>query len=311
MSDAYAYEQLDLEHTPFAFLDVETTGLEPERGHRVCEIAVIRTVGRLETRRFSSLVNPGRPIGAGARAVNAISDSMVADAPRFHALLDDVFPLLNDAVIVAHNVPFDLGFVNHELRLAWQAHLKNPTVDTLAVARRAYRFPSNSLDALTGRLGLWHPQQHRSLGDALAVKSLLWWLADDLHSKGVRTLGDLMDVQHGRHQGAAIAEPIPSELNDAIMLGETVQLRYQSRHGHVSDRQVSPIRIDERWGMRYLVAYCHLRREERSFRLDRILAVETSEFAANAPPAGASHRAGELGTDSDEETDEGQIDGFD
>lgn len=273
-----AYHELDLEHIPFAFLDVETTGLEPERGHRVCEIAVIRTVGRLETRRFSSLVNPGRRIGAGAQAVNGISDSMVADAPRFHELVPELLPLLDGAVVVAHNVPFDLSFINRELRVAWQGTLRNPTVDTLAIARRAYRFPSNSLDALTHRLGLFHPQQHRALGDALAVKNLLWWLADDLQSKGVQTLGDLVDVQHGRHPHAVIVEQIPPELEDAINRGRPVHLRYRSGHGNISDRRVDPIRIDERSGMRYLVAYCHLRQAERSFRLDRILAVWRSEL---------------------------------
>jgi DNA polymerase-3 subunit epsilon len=275
MSDAYY--QLDLEHTPFAFLDVETTGLEPEQGHRVCEIAIVRTVGRLETRRFGSLVNPGRRIGAGAQAVNGITDSMVAKAPRFHELLDDVLPLLEKTVVVAHNVPFDLGFVNHELRLAWKAHLGNITVDTLAITRRAYRFPSNSLDALSRQLGLSPPVQHRALGDALAVKSLLWWLVDDLHHKGVRTLGDLIDVQRGQRREAVIVEPVPPELEDAIKQGRPVQLRYQSSQGNISDRWVDPIRIDERWGVRYLTAYCHLRQAERSFRLDRIVRIEVSE----------------------------------
>ena len=303
MSDAYG--QLDLEHTPFAFLDVETTGLEPERGHRVCEIAVVRTVGRLETRRFSSLVNPDRRIGAGARAVNGISDRMVAQAPRFRDLLGDVLPLLEDAVIAAHNVPFDIGFLNHELRLAWQAKLRNLTVDTLAIARRAYRFQSNSLDTLTRRLGLSHPQQHRALGDALAVKGLLWWLADDLKGKGVRTLGDLLAVEQGRHRSAVVSEPIPLELEDAITHGRPLRLHYQSRQGHVSDRHVSPIRIDERWGVHYLVAYCHLRKAERSFRLDRILEWQMLEF----PPASGSmvsaQPAGEPGADLGEGADEG------
>lgn len=269
-----AYHKLDLEHTPFAFLDVETTGLAPERGHRVCEIAVVRTVGRLETRRFCSLVNPGRRIGAGAQAVNGITDSMVADAPRFRQLLSEVLPLLEGTVIVAHNAPFDLGFVNHELRLAWRAHLDNPVVDTLAIARQAYRFPSNSLDALTRRLGLFHPQQHRALGDALAVKSLLWWLVDDLHTNDVTTLGDLLDIQHGRHRGAVSIEPIRPELEEAINRGRPLQLRYLSRQGSITDRWVEPIRIDERLGRRYLVAYCHLRQAERSFRLDRILEIK-------------------------------------
>ncbi|RME48310.1 MAG: WYL domain-containing protein [Chloroflexi bacterium] len=272
-----SYSNLNLEHTPFAFLDVETTGLEPQRGHRVCEIAVVRTVGRVETRRFSSLINPGRRIGAGAQAVNRISDYMVANAPRFRDLMDEVLALLDGAVIVAHNAPFDLGFVNHELHLAWQAPLQNPVVDTLAIARKAYRFPSNSLDALTRRLGLLHPQQHRALGDALAVKHLMWWMADNLQARGVRTVGDLLEIQRGRQPGTPMEAHIPADLQEAIGQGCSMVLRYQSRDGFVTNRRVDPIRIDERRGTQYLVAYCHLRQAERSFRIDRILEIKIDD----------------------------------
>lgn len=270
------FRDLDVEHIPFAFVDVETTGLEPHAGHRICEVAVVRAVGRVETRRFSSLVNPDRPIGAGAYAVNGITNQMVANAPRFEQVLDQVLPLLDNAVIVAHNVPFDMGFLNHELHRVSAPQLRNLTVDTLAIARRAYRFSSNSLGALCGRLGL-AAASHRALGDSLAVKNLLWWLADDLRPRGVRTLGDLLTVQSAGVASAAAADPLPSELVEAMQCGGTLYLRYRAGNGSVTERWVAPKRVDDRWGRRYLVAYCYLRREERSFRLDRILELSPGE----------------------------------
>jgi DNA polymerase-3 subunit epsilon len=275
MSDSFLHTllDLDLEHVPFAFLDVETTGLEPQQGHRICEIAVVRTVGRVETRRYSSLVNPGRHISPGAFAVNRIPEHLLAGAPRFHRIADEVLALVDRAVIVAHNASFDLGFVNHELRLAWRPPLRNPVVDTLAIARHAYRFPRNGLEELTAYLGLPHAQQHRALGDALAMKELLIWFLDDLRGRGVHTLGDLMAVQRGQHSQAVIQDPVPPELEEALRTGQAILIEYLSAQGELTHRWVLPLRLDERYGMRYLVAYCHLRQAERSFRVDRILGV--------------------------------------
>ena len=266
---------LDLEHVPFAFLDVETTGLEPDRGHRICEIALIRTLGRTEIRRFSSLVNPGRPISPGAYAVNRLPERLLRTAPRFHEIADEVLALLDQAVIVAHNAPFDLKFLNQELQRAWRPPLHNLVIDTLAIARQAYRFPRNGLEELTAHLGLPHDQQHRALGDALAVKELLVWFADHLRRRGVWTLRDLMAVQHGRHATAVVQDRIPPELEKALQTGEAILIEYLSARGEVSRRWVLPLRLDERSGTRYLVAYCHLRRAERSFRLDRILGIRS------------------------------------
>jgi len=275
--DLYAHPllDLDLERVPFAFLDVETTGLEPERGHRVCEIAVVRTVGRVETQRFSSLVNPGRPISPGAYTVNRIPEALLRTAPRFHEIVDEVLALMDQTVIVAHNAPFDLGFLNRELQLAWRPALNNPVVDTLAIARQAYRFPRNGLEELTAYLRLPHEQQHRALGDALAVKELLSWFVDDLRRRDVRTLRDLMAVQEGRHPQAVVRDRVPPELEKALQTGEAILIEYLSARGEISRRWVLPLRLDERSGIRYLVAYCHLRQAERSFRIDRILGVRS------------------------------------
>ncbi len=266
---------LKLDHTPFAFLDVETTGLEPRQGHRICEIAVLRTVGRVEVTRFSSLINPGRPISAGAQAVNGITNHMVAQAPRFPQLLNELLPLLDGTVIVAHNVSFDLAFINHELNLAWQAALNNLSVDTLALARHLYGGSGHSLDAWSKRLGLGNTAEHRALGDTLAVRHLFRWLADELRAQGIETLGDLLAYQQGTFAGpSALDEFLPPKLQEALQRGCSILLHYTSGQGVISTRRVDPIRIDVRMGRAYLIGFCHLRQAERSFRVDRIQSID-------------------------------------
>ena len=108
---------IDLEQHKLAFLDVETTGLSPLSGHRVCEIAVARFQGEEMTESFETLVNPMWPISPGASRVNGITDDDVREAPRFREVADRVEELMAGAVIVCHNAPFDLAFIDNEFDL--------------------------------------------------------------------------------------------------------------------------------------------------------------------------------------------------
>jgi DNA polymerase III epsilon subunit family exonuclease len=103
--------RLPLDGVSLAFLDVETTGLRPSLGDRVVEVAVVRARGSVELARFASLVNPQRPLNPEATRVNGITPTMVADAPTFPDLLDQLLLLIEDAVLVCHNAPFDLSFL--------------------------------------------------------------------------------------------------------------------------------------------------------------------------------------------------------
>ena len=101
-------------HT-FAFLDVETTGLSPWFGDRVCEVAIIRCEEDKVIDSFDSLLNPERPLSPGAARVNGLKDSELKKAPKFNKVAEKVLTLARDAVIVCHNVPFDMGFLSAEL----------------------------------------------------------------------------------------------------------------------------------------------------------------------------------------------------
>ena len=136
--------------------DTETTGLSPENGDRVIEIAAVELDDfRLTKRHFHAYINPEREIPAGAIDVHGITNAFIADKPKFAAVVEDFLAFIGDAPLVAHNAEFDFRFLNAELkRLARPALDPARMVDTLAIARSRHPGAANSLDALCKRYGI-------------------------------------------------------------------------------------------------------------------------------------------------------------
>ena len=189
---------LPLHEAPIAFLDVETTGLRPDLGDRVVEIAVVRAQGLTEVARFVSLVNPQRRLSPEAMRINGITPGMVADAPIFSDLLDRLLPLIEDAVLVCHNAPFDLGFLEAELRIAGGPVWDGVVLDTLAFARRQYWFRRNSLGAIARQLDIRTPGAHRALVDALTTQAIFRRFAGRLRRQQRPLVADWLRMQGGR-----------------------------------------------------------------------------------------------------------------
>ena len=165
-----------LAEIPYIAADVETTGLEPVNGHRICEIALLRFLRGTVIDSLVSLVNPLRPISPGASFVNGITDAMVADAPAFSDIFPELLAFLGDDALVFHNAPFDLSFLKEEALLAGGTWPGNPVIDTLVLARRSRMFRDHSLSALCGALGIG-TRFHRAEADAYATGKLLLHLA--------------------------------------------------------------------------------------------------------------------------------------
>ncbi len=260
--------QTPIEDVPLAVVDVETTGLDPQAGDRVCEIAVLRVDPGEAPRLWVSLVNPERPIGAGAQAVNGIADDDVADAPLFGTLIAEINAGLDGAVLVAHNVPFDVGFLRAEYRRAGRRFPTVPTLDTLELARRCFRFRRNGLGAVARQLGVSVRGLHRAEGDVWATYHVLQCMIEALREHDCRTLGDFLAAHRSlpldrRMEASDLSEPLATAVRD----GRPVAMRYAGPRG-TSERVISPLLVQGQ----YLVAYCHLRDDERTFRLDRIVA---------------------------------------
>jgi DNA polymerase-3 subunit epsilon len=154
-------------------LDTETTGLSPEEGHRIIEIGCIELLDRRVTRnRFHVYLNPERGIDAGASEVHGIRDEFLADKPRFREIAEDFLAFVGGAELVIHNAPFDVGFLNHELRLLGEGFGDLggycTVTDTLALARKKHPGQRNSLDALCKRYGVDNSRRelHGALLDA-------------------------------------------------------------------------------------------------------------------------------------------------
>lgn len=157
---------------PYIAIDVETTGIDPAGGHRICEIAMLKFLCGDVIDSLVSLVNPLRPMSPGASAVNGITDPMVAGAPLFGDLFPGILAFIENDVLVFHNAPFDLSFLRAEARIAGGEWPGNPVVDTLRLARRTGRFRSHSLSVLCGELGIV-AAFHRAEADAYAAGKLL------------------------------------------------------------------------------------------------------------------------------------------
>jgi DNA polymerase-3 subunit epsilon len=154
-------------------LDTETTGLEPADGHRIIEIGCVELVDRRLTRNnFHQYLQPDREIEQGAVEVHGITNELLRDKPRFGDIAEDFIGYIRGAELIIHNAPFDVGFLDTELRL-WREGAPRITdlcevTDTLAMARSLHPGQRNSLDALCKRYDVDNSQRdlHGALLDA-------------------------------------------------------------------------------------------------------------------------------------------------
>jgi DNA polymerase III subunit epsilon len=157
-------------------LDTETTGLEPELGHRIIEIGCVELVNRRATgRTFHRYLNPEREIDDAALVVHGISRSELDGQPRFAEIHEELLAFLADAELVMHNAEFDVAFLDAELaRLPEETRRVAavcPVLDTLALAREMHPGQRNSLDALCKRYEV--DNSHRELHGALLDARIL------------------------------------------------------------------------------------------------------------------------------------------
>jgi DNA polymerase III subunit epsilon len=137
-------------------LDTETTGLEPKQGHRIIEIGCVEIVNRRKTdRHFHQYLNPDREIDDGAFNVHGISNEDLADKPRFADVAQEFIDFIRGSELIIHNAPFDVGFINAELKKLGRKWGKTEdycsVVDTLMMAREKHPGQKNNLDALCKR----------------------------------------------------------------------------------------------------------------------------------------------------------------
>jgi DNA polymerase III subunit epsilon len=188
----------------YVVFDTETTGLLPDQGDEIVQIAAVRIVNgrRLETEVFDTLVNPRRPIPPASTEVHGITQAMVAEAPGIDEVGRAFHRFAKGAVLVAHNAPFDMRFLKrHEPAIG--AAFDHPILDTVLLSAVVFgQSDTHSLDALTHRLGITIPDEarHTAIGDTLATADAFLKLMPMLAGRGLVTFGDVLAEvrRHGR-----------------------------------------------------------------------------------------------------------------
>ena len=153
-------------------LDTETTGLSPQQGDRLVEIGCVELLNHIPTgRHFHVYINPQRSMPEEAFRVHGLSEEFLADKPLFSAVVEDFLGFIDDATLVIHNAPFDMGFLNAELEKAGRPRLTNTVIDTVMVAREKHPGARVSLDALCKHYGI--DNSRRTLHGALLDSEIL------------------------------------------------------------------------------------------------------------------------------------------
>ena len=197
-------------------LDTETTGLDPKSGHRVIEIGCVEIINRKFTgSEFHTYLNPEREIDEEAEKIHGLSFEFLSDKPKFYEVLDEFLEYIKDSELLIHNAPFDIGFINHEIKLHSK---KGPFVetivekitDTLQIAREKHPGQRNSLDALAQRyeIGGYDRSYHGAILDSKIL--------GDVYLAMTGGQSDLFQA-NAANQNSALAETKSdiSSINDA------------------------------------------------------------------------------------------------
>ena len=163
-------------------LDTETTGLSTAEKHRIVEIGCIELENQISTNKiFHQFINPQRPVSEEARKIHGYSDQFLSDKKIFSEIMKDFLNFIKNKKLIIHNAPFDLAFLNYELRLLNQKEInKKDVVDTLELARIKYPGSQNSLDALCKRFNIDNTkrEKHSALTDCHLLKEVYINLLD-------------------------------------------------------------------------------------------------------------------------------------
>ena len=154
----------------YVVLDLETTGLSPERDE-IIEIGAVRAERGELTGAFSQLVNPGFPVSGFITNLTGIGNAMLAGAPGLDEVLPQFLRFVGGSVVVGHNVSFDLGFLDAACRRRLGVSFANDYVDTMRLSRRLFpQYRHHRLCDLTERFGVEAPVSHRALADVLQTR---------------------------------------------------------------------------------------------------------------------------------------------
>lgn len=211
----------------FAIIDLETTGSSPLKGDKIIQIAIVIVKDWEITERYTSFINPENPLPLFIKQFTGIDEEMLKNAPNFTETAPEINELLKNTCFVAHNVQFDLTFLNEQLQNAGFSKFKGPILDTVELARIVY--PTNDsykLTDLAKQFGKQHDRPHQADSDAEVTAELFIQMVKKLYNMPEQTLNSLAELSNNLK-------------SDFKRLLETIILKKQ----HVSTSERSDLKI--------------------------------------------------------------------
>ena len=286
--DLFSLAERKLSDIEFVAFDTEATGYS-NFSDRVIEVAGVRFARRdgawVGGESFTELVNPGRPIPAETIAIHGITDDLVTRAAGVVQVLDRFFAFVGERVLVVHYAPSDVGLMAFAYARAGRDVPRAFVVDTFYLARKLCPGVANySLETLAKTLGL-PPPAHRAMPDAIATRALFEHCVGRLGAPEETPFGSVLE-QTGAPLTLEEYSQIPLTLPEMMApveraLAERLDVTLLYRGGSKAGvpRRVTPSHYFARQGHVFLEGYCHLSKEMKSFRIDRIEGVSVVEGA--------------------------------
>ena len=212
----HACETRLLDELDFVVVDVEATGAKMPP-NRIIELGAYRIRGKKIVDNFLTLVNPEIPIPRFVASLTGINNEMVRQAPLFADVVPRWLEFVGDAVLIAHNAPFDTNFINHEISRVYPGQrMVNPHLCTVTLSRRAIPGLVNyRLETVADNFSISIPQRHRAGSDALATAEIFLHLLDRLAASGVKDLAaahkyELLPLEKAGEFGEVLPLPFSS-----------------------------------------------------------------------------------------------------
>jgi len=265
-----------LKDKTFVAFDLETTGLTPVMD-RILEIGAVRFRAGEVLDTFQTLVDPEMPISPGATATNGITNDMVWSQPTIEKVLPGFIDFLGQDIPMAHHAPFDVGFLAYDISRLNLKPVDRPVLDTCTIPKSMFPHAhAYNLEYLVAFLDIPTGVLHRALADAEACMGIFGRCVAEMGGWKRTTLEEILSLNGpalSLSAGEIALDKPYYPLKEAIVKGADLEIRYQATGGSVSVRRITPLSIGLFRGTAMVEAFCHLRKDKRNFRLDRILEI--------------------------------------
>lgn len=250
-------------------LDVETTGLNPESDN-IIEVAIVKFENDEIVDKLVSLINPEREIPIEAKILNGIDESMLENEPKFKDIVKEIKKFLEGKTVIIHNSDFDISFLKKEFQLCGEEFPEFDVIDTLYIARKYFNFPSNSLSSLAESYKIGR-QPHRAEGDAIIAYKIFQHFREELGENIYEEKFSSLEI--GNFPLSEDVFKIKVLIEEGIKNKKEIVIKYRNRNREESERKIKPVEIINKNGRMFVRAFCYTRKEDREFRLDRIIKI--------------------------------------